>query len=511
MVTEHEVPRLLEFIMDTVIEIAGAERGFLILSPHKKEASFKINVARNLDQETIEKPTYKVSRTIVKKVLEAGKPLLTTDAASDPRLQSSQSIQGLKLKSLLCVPLTNKGRVIGAIYVENRFQKGLFTQDTLEILSAFADQAALALENARLYEENHRKTDKIEKLNEQLSQLLAHKEVELTEAQEKISHGLRVLERKYAYDKIIGVSPAMQRVFEVLDRVTEGSISVLITGESGTGKELIARALHFNSPRKNAEFVAINCSAIPGQLLESELFGHVRGAFTGAERDKKGLFELAHGGTLFLDEIGDMPLELQPKLLRVLESREIRKVGSHQKISVDVRIVSATHQDLKELCRKKSFREDLYYRLNGVMIPLPPLRERRGDIPSLVRFLLDEMAGAKKIKVTAGAMRLLTDYDWPGNIRELRNELERALSFGEKEILPAHLSDSVGRENPRIVPTSGGLIREGRNLYEKEAILEAVRRSAGNKVKAAKRLGISRVALYQKIKKLGIMAQELQS
>lgn len=504
LVMHHQVDELLEFIMDSVIEITGAERGFLILKSSGKNQPFKITVARNMDQEMVEKPAYKISRTIVEKVLEQGKPLLTTDAANDPRLTSSKSIQGLKLKSLLCVAMKMKGKVLGAIYVENRFQKGVFGEDMIEILDAFSDQAAIALENARLHEENHRKAEEIEDLNDKLSNLVAHQQVQIVEAEEKIQQTQKNLERRFSYENIIGESPAMERVLDVLDRVTNNAVSVLILGESGTGKELVARALHFNSLRKEKEFVAINCSAIPEQLLESELFGHVRGAFTGADRDKKGLFELVQGGTLFLDEIGDMPMPMQAKLLRALETREIRPVGGNQKIAIDVRLVSATHRDLKVQVHKKQFREDLFFRVNSVQVALPPLRERLPDIPLLVRHLLMQLAPTRKIKLTREALETLMHYRWPGNIRELRNELERAVSLADGDITP----DLFSEELWRIVLPKGrkgdGGIRQRMDFYEKEMIENVLSDMHGNKSKAAAHLGISRVALYQKIKKLEI-------
>lgn len=508
MTSEHRLSALLEFIMDSVIEITGAERGFLILTSKKqKDSGFKINVARNMDQESVQKAAFKISRTLVDKVLESGKPILTTDAGADPRLKEAKSVQGLKLKSLLCVPLLNRKNSIGAIYVENRFQSGAFTPDHVEILAAFADQAAIAIVNARLYEENFSKSQEISRLNERLEVMVARKSVELEEVTEALSRKQESLELKYNYESIIGRSKPIQAVLQVLDRITDRDISVLVTGESGTGKELIARALHYNSARKQKEFMAINCSAIPAHLLESELFGHVKGAFTGADRDKKGLFETAEGGTVFLDEIGDMPLEMQSKLLRVLQEREVRPVGSNRKIPINVRVVSATNRDLRAACASKKFREDLYYRLNAVELHLPPLRERKEDIPLLANHLLEKLSPNQSVKLTPAALNLLLHYDWPGNIRELVNELERAVSLSDSSIEADVLSEKIlmlprgeaGEEK------SGG-IRQGRGQYEKSVILKTLKDVKGNKSRAAKILGISRVALYQKINRLGIEA-----
>ncbi len=509
MIAEHALRPLLEFIMDTVIELGSAERGFLILAEKKsKDLPFKITVARNLDQEIVQKPVFKVSRTLIEKVLAGRKPMLITDAESDPRLKGAKSVQALKLKSLLCVPLLNRQKLIGAIYLENRFHKGIFTADHVEILAAFADQAALAIENTRLYEENLRQRDEIAGLNERLESTVARQTLKIEDLHQKIDRTQQTLERRYEYKEIAGKSPAMERIFAVLDRVTDRNISVLITGESGTGKELIARALHYNGPRRSKNFVAVNCAAIPHDLLESELFGFARGAFTGADRDRTGLFEQADGGTLFLDEIGDMPLSMQAKLLRVIETQEVRPLGSSRRMKVDVRIVSATHQDLLALSKSKHFRADLYYRLSGISIPLPPLRERKEDIPLVIAHLLRDLDPSHAHPLTPEALSALMQGKWPGNVRELRHELERALVLAEGPIAPEHLSEKVlGIAIPRLpIIEGGGTIRAYREAAEREAILQALREKQGNKSKAAQSLGISRIALYQKLGRLKISA-----
>lgn len=495
--TEHTLDKLLAFIMDTVIEITHAERGFLILEK-------RIMVARNIDQEIIQKPSGKVSKTVIDHAEKTGKSILTSDAGADPRLKTAKSVQAMKLTSILCAPLLHRNRSIGAIYVENRFQKGVFTEADLEIFSAFADQAVIAIQNARLYEENKAHSENISGLNKKLESLVARQTVKLDEVTEALKKKQRTLERRYTYDAIIGDSAAMEKVFAVLDRITDRDISVLVSGESGTGKELIARALHYNSPRRDKEFVAINCAAIPAHLLESELFGYVRGAFTGAAQDKKGLFETAEGGTLFLDEIGDMPIEMQSKLLRALESREIRRVGSHRLIPINVRLVSASNKPLLGLAKKKQFREDLYYRLNAVELHLPPLRERREDIPLLAEFLLKELSPEHPKKLSPRTLSLLMAYDWPGNIRELKNELERANTLSDETIDIDSLSEKLlGLPQAESERNTGG-IRATRQQLERSLIIKALKEMEGNKSRAAASLGISRVALYQKIKKLEI-------
>lgn len=501
MTEVHDLDGLLEYMMDAVIQITGAERGFVIFTPDAKKDVFNIRVARNLDQETIRKPTYKISRTLVLQVLKKKVPLLTTDAEADPRLSQAKSVQGLRLKSILCVPLLFQGRVLGAIYVENRFARGIFTPDHAELLAAFADQAAIAIENARLAEENHSKAQNIESLNERLKSLLAEKTLALDTVTRSLEEKQKTIELKYRYENIVGESAALRQVLALLDRVTDRPISVLVTGESGTGKELIARALHYNSIRKDREFVAVNCSAIPANLLESELFGYVKGAFTGADRDHAGLIETAHGGTLFLDEIGDMPLEMQAKLLRVLQEREVRRVGSSRKIAVDIRLVCATHKNLAEACARKKFRQDLYYRIKGVEVTLPPLTARREDIPLLAAKFLAQFSPDGSHKFSSRAMDALVGYDWPGNVRELSHEIERAVALADGEIGPEHFSETV-RKHPADAGTTD--IRESRRAYERSVIVQSLEDSKGNKSLAAKRLGLSRVALYQKMRKLGV-------
>lgn len=316
----------------------------------------------------------------------------------------------------------------------------------------------------------------------------------------------REVEAHYHFDRIIGKSPAMQHVFALVDRLKDSNVNVLLTGESGTGKDLLARTLHYHSARAQEPFVPVNCAAIPEQLLEAELFGYVQGAFTDARKDKKGLFPEAHGGTLFLDEVGELPLPLQAKLLRVIEDKEIRPLGSTKVDKVDVRLIAATNRDLRRTVEEGNFRQDLYYRLNVVDIHLPPLRERPEDVPLLIQYFVGHSAQSSQVKRLAPeTLRVLLNYPWPGNVRELENVLERALVLCQGEEirpndLPAHLVSS----KPQVTTLRDALLRR-RSLseIEREYIVLALEFTEGRKKEAAELLGIDRKTLYRKLEEYG--------
>ncbi len=309
------------------------------------------------------------------------------------------------------------------------------------------------------------------------------------------------LRERFRFDRIVGLSPAMTAMFDTLKKIAPTDATVLITGESGTGKELIAKAIHHNSPRRNGRLVVVNCAAIPHDLLETEMFGHVRGAFSGAIRDKPGKFELAHGGSIFLDEVGSMPLSLQAKLLRVLQEREVERVGGDRTIQVDVRLIAATNRPLPARIAAGEFREDLYYRLNVVPVQVPPLRERTGDIPLLVAHFVGRFAAGASVSVSRAAMEALERYPWPGNVRELENFCERAVLMRSGEVIDEaavsrHL-ETVTRGAP---PADGPTLRE----IERAAVVEALRSSGWNRSRAARRLGVPRHILLYRMKKFGI-------
>ena len=416
MVEARKPRAVIEMIVDTLIAYTGAERGFFILAPENDrsreakrgkrfkavpthESQERVVAARNFDREAVEDALSKISKSVERQVLKTGDPLIVTDASIDDRFTGQRSVAGLRLRSILAAPVRSAGEPLGTIYLDNRFERGVFNEEHLPAIRMFADQAAVALTSARLHAQNEERLEEltlakseVEELNRILADRVAQTSAELQEVRDQVLRDRHEAPLKYSYAGIIGNSPAMRDVFHLLDKVTDSEVPVLIQGESGTGKELVARAIHYNGARKNAAFVSENCAAIPESLLESELFGFKKGAFTGATADRKGLFEAANGGTLFLDEIGDMPMNMQKKLLRVLQEQEVRRVGGNRTIPIDVRVLAASNQDLRKLCEQGAFREDLYYRLNVITVNLPPLRDRQGDIELLVEHFLKEAA-----------------------------------------------------------------------------------------------------------------------
>jgi Nif-specific regulatory protein len=407
------------------------------------------------------------SSSVVKQVLQDNTPLLVHNAMTDPRFSGSESVILQKITSVACVPLILKGDPIGVIYLDSTANRQLFNESTLGFLQAFANQAALAIENARLIE------------NLQIENKLLQDE----------------LQRTYGFPEIIGNSTKMQAVFDIVNKILNSDISVLLQGESGTGKELVARAIHYNGHRKDKPFVAQFCGNLSESLLESELFGHKKGSFTGAIADKRGLFEIADGGTFFLDEIADISPTIQAKLLRVLQEGIFRRVGDTEDRQVDIRIVSATNKELKAEVDKGNFREDLYYRLNVISITMPPLRERRTDIPLLVQHFFNKIAeksGRKMRKIEPAAMKAMSRYDWPGNVRELENTIERAVVLaGERNITLTDL----------LIPEAGDHSLAPKTLkeQEKEIVLKTLEECEGNKTRTADVLGVSLRWLHYKL------------
>jgi transcriptional regulator with GAF, ATPase, and Fis domain len=505
--SELRLPRLLETIVDTVIELTDAERGFLLLEDESGELVVK--VARNIDQKTLETAEFELSRSIARKAAVGGEPIVTIDAAGDTRFREALSVSDLHLRSVLAVPLVVKGRAVGTIYADHRLRKGAFDDEDVKVVLDFAEQAAIAIENARLLSELRRRERQVEALNRRLEVELAARREELTGMKQELLHNREALAVRYDYRNIVGRTPRMLELFRLLDRLTDTALPVVIQGESGTGKELVARAIHFNGPRKDRPFVSENCAAIPETLLESTLFGYTRGAFTGAERDARGLFEVADGGTLFLDEVGEMSPAMQGKLLRVLQEGEFRRVGGERTRKVDVRVLVATNRDLQRMVEEGKFRQDLFFRLAVARIALPPLRDRREDIPLIVEHLLAKRAreagtAAPKPLDPAALARLVT-YRWPGNVRELENEITRAHALSGERITVADLSPAVAASSDAEAVAAADLdsllLKPRVERLERSLLREALGRSGNNQTKAAELLGLSRFGLQKKLKR----------
>ncbi len=467
--TIQSIEPLLEKILEIALDVLQAERGFVLLRNEGGDKSYEIKTSRNLNESEITGIT-QLSTSVIDSVLSDGEPILVFEAQSDPRYSEKESIVIQKIQSIACVPLSIKNRQIGAIYLDSVSKRSLFTNENLPFITAFANQAAVALENARLYEslrdENRRLRDEVQRI-----------------------HG---------FSEIIGQSRQMNGIFDIVSRVLDSDIDVLIEGESGTGKELIARAIHYNGARNDNPFMALFCGSLPDSLLESELFGHKKGSFTGAIANKQGLFEAADGGTFFLDEIGDLTLNIQSKLLRVLQEGEIKRVGENEIRKVNVRIVSATNKKLSDLVAEGTFREDLYYRLNTICIEMPPLRERAGDVPLLAHHFLDKSPQARKRQIKGfepSAIDALSAYHWPGNVRELENTINRAIVMARQDMI---CRDDLRLPDNESTDTAGG------NLTLKELERRAVKQTLdaldGNVSQAARVLDVSRRWLHYRIK-----------
>jgi len=463
--TLQDIDPLLRSILHIAMEVMGAERGFILMLDEGQKLSLRI--AQNISEQQAN-DLGEISNSVLQQVMEKGEPVISFDAQTDDRFQGAQSIRIQRIQSIAAVPLTIKTRPIGAIYLDSLQKRAGFKAENLPFIIAFAHQAAIAIENSQLYAA----------LREENRQLR------------------KQIQDVHSFKEIIGRSPAMKQVFELMESVIDSDVTVLISGESGTGKELVARALHYNGPRKDKPFMALFCGALPENLLESELFGHKKGAFTGATADKKGLFEAVDGGSFFLDEIGDLSPKIQTELLRVIQEGEVKRIGETYVRHVDVRIIAATNKNLDELVKGGQFREDLYYRLNVIKIHLPPLRKREGDIPLLAHYFLDKYLAKTKKQVKGfvpEALKRLVNYHWPGNIRELENTIERALLF-TKDVF-------IQPENLQLPETDVNL-PEKMSLkdFEKQIVQKSLAENDNNISKTAEQLGVSRRWLHYRLK-----------
>lgn len=453
----------LEALLDTVVEVTHAQKGFILLM---NEGKTTVTAARNLKQEDVPEEVWDLSDSVISRVIENQKALIVSDALNDTMFKSSESVMNLKLSSVMCAPLMAQGQMLGLIYVGNNNVVSLFDESSLDILTVFAAQGALILQSAILRDE-----------------LITDRNDLATRLEDK------------KFGDIIGTCPSLLEVFRKVEKVAATDISVLITGETGTGKELIAREIHRRSPRQGAPFVVVNCGAIPENLMESELFGHVKGAFTGAVAARDGKFQAAHQGTLFLDEIGEMPMSLQVKLLRALQERVVTRVGENRPESVDIRVIAATNRDLDSEIKEGNFREDLFYRLNVVNLHLPPLRERGEDVVVIAKFLLQKYATefASKVKgFTPNALVSMQKYEWPGNVRQLDNRIKKALVLCDRTLVGPEDLDLFAEAIGSVVPLS-----EARESFQRRYVLEVLERNNGNRTKTARDLDVDPRTIFR--------------
>jgi transcriptional regulator with GAF, ATPase, and Fis domain len=532
LASEHDVPRLLEKVTAHAVALLAADRGMVVLVGEKGELEAHAARVRTGDEE----PHARFSKSVADKVVQSGEPVVTVSARDDARLAQAVSVHQLAIQSIACVPIRGApplGRTIGALYLETRARPGLRFEQELPTLNAFADQAAIAIENARLLADNRARADALAAANadlqaarDEVSRLLGKRTEQLVEARRDLKQARAELRSHFGYAGLVGTSTAMRRLYALIDRVKDTDVPVFITGESGTGKEVVAKAVHQAGPRAKKPFLGVNCGAIPANLLESELFGSVKGAFTGADRDRRGLFQECSGGTILLDEIGEMPIKMQPGLLRVLQEKTVRPVGGNREEAVDVRVIAATNRDLTAMVAEGTFREDLYYRLHVVELHVPPLRERVDDIPPLIdHFLSLYAARYKRDRKTLArdALRKMCAYPWPGNVRQLEHVLMSAWLMSDRTEIPAEdieLPAPVGSASrpiaqaseTRAVRTSTPPSASGRagtqaeyKAAERERILAALTASSWNRVAAAKMLGVPRRTFYRRLKEFGIL------
>ncbi len=478
-------------LLGAIASRMGMLRGTLTLL-NRQSGEIVIEAAHGLSPSQRERGRYRRGEGVTGKVVQSGEPAVVPRISEEPLfLDRTGARRGLRKKdvSFICVPIKLGNEVIGALSADRLFEERVALEEDVRLLSIIASMIAQAVRLRQSAEEER--------------QRLLEENVRLQ----------RALEEKFRPSNIVGDSRAMQGVYDLIGQVSGSVATVLIRGESGTGKELVAHAIHYNSPRADGPFIRVNCAALPEAVLESELFGHEKGAFTGALAQRKGRFELADGGSIFLDEVGDFSPATQIKLLRVLQEREFERIGGARTIKADVRVIAATNRDLEEMIARNEFRQDLYYRLNVFPIYLPPLRERRSDIPLLADHFLEKYAGpgAAPQRISSTAMEALRRYDWPGNVRELENCIERAVLVSTEGVIRTHhLAPRVqAAESDGRAPAKG--LQAALENLEREMIVEALRASDGNRAAAARALGITERVMGLRVEKYGIDARRFRT
>lgn len=476
----------LRGVMKVLSEYLEMKRGTVAL---RSNSEVSVIAAHGMSEEEIRKGRYSLGEGIIGRVAKLGSPIVIPNIGEEPLFLNKTGARKMIKKeniAFLCVPIKFKDEILGVLSVDRLFgSKGISFEEDLRLLKIIA---SLIGQSVKLHREVEREREAF------------------LEEKEKLT---RQLKGKYKVENIIGLSDRMQEVFEAIHHVAPSKANVLLRGESGTGKELVAKAIHFMSQRAKGPFIKFNCASIPEGLLESELFGHEKGAFTGAMTARKGRFELAEGGSIFLDEIGDLPVTLQPKILRVLQEREFERVGGEKTVKVDVRLIAATSRNLEELVSGGRFREDLYYRLNVVPLFLPPLRERKEDIPLLVDYFMKKynQENQKSITIAPEVLDLFAKYDWPGNVRELENTIERIVVMARgKVVAPSDLPLNIRDYSMRT--HYGGTLKEALPSavedIEKSSILNALEKTGWIQAKAARVLGITSRQIGYKMKKYNL-------
>ncbi len=469
-----------EKVLETLDRELGMKRGAISLLEEKTSA-LSIQFAHGLSETEIRRGRYRLDEGITGKVAATGKSIIVPQVSKEPLfLFRTRKRSANQEESFLCVPIKDRRKTVGTISIGYPYKPGRSFDDSIKLLSIVASMIAQSL---------------------RLSNLVEQEKAQLTEENNILK---RELQDKYDFRNIIGTSQEMRGVYEQVAQVAHTNTTVLIRGESGTGKELVAHAIHYNSPRAGKPFVKVNCAALPESLIESELFGHEKGSFTGAMARKRGRFELAEGGTLFLDEIGDLSPAMQVKLLRVLQEREFERVGGVETVKVNVRMIAATNVDLEQAVQGATFRSDLYYRLNVFSIYMPPLRERRADILLLADHFLEKYSrqNSRSIKrISTPAIDMLTSYHWPGNVRELENVIERATLVCEGNVIHGyHLPPTLQTAEGSGTQTHMSLDKAVES-YEKELIMDALKTTRGNRARAARMLDTTERILGYKVQK----------
>ena len=473
LLASADLPALLDKMMDMVVKLTVADRGFLVLFEAGEPV---VKVARNIQQQSIDDPQELLSDTIIEKVVREQEALIVADALHHEEFRSAASVMSLKLNSVMCVPLMEAGQLFGILYVGSNQAVNLFQQHHLEVLTIFAANASLMIQNAI-------QKDNLRGERDELKDELARRR----------------------FGELLGSCKHMETVYKTIRKVAPTDVGVLITGDTGTGKELVAQEIHRRSNRTDKPFVVINCGAIPENLLESELFGHVKGAFTGAVATRTGKFQQAHGGTLFLDEIGEMPAPLQVKLLRAIQEKVVTKVGATLQENVDIRILAATNKNLEQEIAASRFREDLYYRLNVVCVHLPPLRDRAEDIMLLAYYFIKKYTREYNTRTrdfTPQTVVTIKKYAWPGNIRQLENRIRKAVIMADTaHIRPEDMDLGTDHLGPVLS------LAQAKEEFQRTYINEVLARNNDNRTKTAKDLGVDPRTIFRHLEKEGALGE----